>query len=79
MDWRDQVLLDKQTRRLIPPRHDGVIAFIVAAMFFAGLSSGIALTHKNAAEQVAQIASNNAVIALAIPDNSNLVVRHVPY
>jgi hypothetical protein len=75
MDWRDQVLLDKQTRRLIPPRHDGVIAFIVAAMFFAGLSSGIALTHKNAAEQVAQIASNNAVIALAIPDNSIPVVR----
>jgi hypothetical protein len=72
MNWRDQVLLDKQMRRLIPPRHDGVIALIVAGMFFAGLSSGIALAHKNAAEQ---IASNNAVIALANPDNAIPVIR----
>jgi len=76
MDWRDQVLLDKQTRRLIAPRHDGVIALVIAAMFFAGLSSGVALAHhKDAAEQAAQIASNNAVIALAIPDNATPIVR----
>ena len=75
MDRHDQALLDKQMGRLIPPRHDGVIALIVAAMFFAGLSSGIALAHKNAAEQIAQIASNNAVIALANPDNAIPVGR----
>jgi hypothetical protein len=75
MNWRDKVLLDKQTRRLIPPRHEGVIALIVAGMFFAGLSSGIALAHKNAAEQIAQMASNNAVITLANPDNAISIVR----
>jgi hypothetical protein len=72
MDWRDEVLLDKQMRRLIPPRHDGVIALVVAGMFIAGLSSGIALAHKTPIEQ---IASNNTVIALANADNAIPVIR----
>jgi hypothetical protein len=33
MDRRDQELLDKQMRRLTPPRNDGAIAVMVAAMF----------------------------------------------
>jgi hypothetical protein len=72
MDRRDEVLLDKQMRRLIPPRHDGVLALIVTGMFIAGLSSGIALARKTPVEQ---IASNNAVIALANADNAIPVVR----
>jgi hypothetical protein len=72
MDQRDQVLLDKQMRRLIPERHDGVIAMVVAAMFLAGLTSGIELAHKSAPEQ---IASNNAIMALANADNALTVVR----
>ena len=71
MDRRDQVLLDKQMRRLIPPRHDGVIAMVVAAMFLVGLTSGIELAHKSAPA----IASNDAVMALANADNALTVVR----
>jgi hypothetical protein len=58
--------------RLIPPRHDGVIAVIVAGMFLAGLTSGIELAHKSVPEQ---IASNAAVMALANADNALTVVR----
>jgi hypothetical protein len=72
MDRRDQALLDKQMGRLIPPRHDGVIAVVVAAMFLAGLTSGIELAHKSAP---GQIASNTAVMALANADNALTVVR----
>jgi hypothetical protein len=68
MDRHDQALLDKQMGRLIPPRHDGVIAVIVAGMFLAGLTSGIELTHKSAPEQ-------NAVMALANADSALTVVR----
>ena len=37
MDRRDQELLDKQMRRLTPPRHEGVIALMLAAMFLVGM------------------------------------------
>ncbi len=72
MNRRDEVLLDKQMRRLIPPRHDGVIAIVLAAMFLVGLTSGIELGRKSTPQQ---IASNDAVIALAIPDNAVSVDR----
>lgn len=72
MDQRDQVLLDKQMRRLIPERHDGVLAMVVAAMFLVGLTSGIELAHKSGSEQ---IASNNAVMALANADTALTVRR----
>jgi hypothetical protein len=72
MDTRDQVLLDKQMHRLIPERHDGVIATAIVAMFLVGLTSGIELAHKSPVEQ---IASNNTVMALANADNAPAVVR----
>ena len=40
MDRRDQELLDKQMRRLTPPRSDGVIAVLLAAMFLVGMTLG---------------------------------------
>ena len=40
MDRRDQELLDKQMQRLSPPRNDGVIAVLLAAMFLVGMTLG---------------------------------------
>ena len=40
MDRRDQELLDKQMRRLTPPRHEGAIAVMLAAMFLIGMTVG---------------------------------------
>jgi hypothetical protein len=40
MDRRDRELLDKQMRRLTPPRNDGVIAVMLAAMFLVGMTLG---------------------------------------
>ena len=40
MDRRDQELLDKQMRRLSPPRNDGVIAVLLAGMFLVGMTLG---------------------------------------
>jgi hypothetical protein len=40
MDRRDQELLDKQMRRLTPPRNDSVIAVLLAAMFLIGMTLG---------------------------------------
>jgi hypothetical protein len=44
MDRRDQELLDKQTRRLTPPRNDGLIAVLLAAMFLFGMTLGSVLS-----------------------------------
>jgi hypothetical protein len=56
MDRRDQELLDKQMRRLEPPRTDGVIAVMLAAMFLVGMTLGSVLsTHQS--EPPIQIAS----------------------
>jgi hypothetical protein len=40
MDRRDQELLDKQMRRLSPPRNDGVIAVMLAVTFLVGMALG---------------------------------------
>jgi hypothetical protein len=40
MDRRDRELLDKQMRRVTPPRNDGVIAVLLAAMFLVGMTLG---------------------------------------
>jgi hypothetical protein len=40
MDRHDQELLDKQMRRLSPPRNDGVIAVMLAVMFVVGMTLG---------------------------------------
>ena len=44
MDRRDQELLDKQMRRLTPPRDDGVIAMMLAAIFLVGMTLGSVLS-----------------------------------
>ncbi len=40
MDQHDRELLDKQMRRLSPPRNDGVIVVLLAAMFLIGMTVG---------------------------------------
>ena len=40
MNQYDHELLDKQMRRLTPPRNDGVIAVLLAAMFLIGMTLG---------------------------------------
>jgi hypothetical protein len=44
MDRRDQELLDKQMRSLTPPRNDGFIAVLLAAMFLVGMTLGSVLS-----------------------------------
>jgi hypothetical protein len=54
MNRYDQELLDKQTRKLSPPRNDGVIALMLAAMFLVGIAIGGVLSpHESAPTQIA--------------------------
>ena len=55
MDRRDQELLDKQMRGLSPPRNNGVIVVLLAAMFLVGVTLGSVLSEPKT-EQI-QIAS----------------------
>ena len=56
MDRRDQELLDKQMRRLTPPRKDGVIAVLLAAMFLVGMTlGGVLSAHQTEPIQIASI------------------------
>ena len=50
MNRRDQELLDKQMRRLTPPRNEGAIAVMLAAMFTVG---GLLSTHQSEPIQIA--------------------------
>jgi hypothetical protein len=56
MDRRDQELLDKQMRRLTPPRNDGVIVLMLATMFVVGMTLGSVLSaHQSEPIQIASI------------------------
>jgi hypothetical protein len=56
MDRRDQELLDKQMRRLTPPRNDGVIAVLLAAMLLVGMTLGSVLSaHQTEPIQIASM------------------------
>ena len=56
MNRRDEELLDKQMRRLTPPRHEGVIALMLAVMFLVGMTLGSVLSpHKSEPTQIASI------------------------
>jgi hypothetical protein len=56
MDRRDQELLDKQMRRLTPPRNDEVIVMMLAAMFLVGMALGGVLSpHESAPIQIASM------------------------
>ena len=56
MNQRDWELLDKQTRRLTLPRHEGVIAVMLATMFLVGIAIGSVLSpHHSEPTQIASI------------------------
>ena len=56
MDRRDRELLDKQMRRLTPPRNDGVIAVMLAAMFLVGMAlGGVLSAHQSEPIQIASM------------------------
>jgi len=56
MDRRDQELLDKQMRRLTPPRNDGAIAVMLATMFLVGIALGSVLSpYQSAPTQIASM------------------------
>ena len=57
MDRHDQELLDKQMRRLVPPRNDGAIAvMLAAAMFLVGMALGSVLSaHQSEPIQIASM------------------------
>ena len=49
MDRHDHELLAKQLRGVSPPRHDGIVALTVVAVFLVGIAFGATLTpSKNA-------------------------------
>jgi hypothetical protein len=75
MDRRDQKLLDKQLRRINPaPRNDGVIAFAVLAVFFAGMAfGGFMFAYKS---EPIQIASNDATPAAVLSSGALPATRH---
>jgi hypothetical protein len=56
MDRRDQELLDKQMRRLTPPRNDGVIAVLLVSMFLVGMAlGGVVSPHQSEPIQIASV------------------------
>jgi hypothetical protein len=56
MDRHDQELLDKQMRMLSPPRNDGVIAVMLAAMFLVGMTlGGVLSSHESEPTQIASM------------------------
>ncbi len=56
MDRRDQELLDKQIRTLSPPRNNGAIAVLLAAVFLIGMTLGSVLSEpKTEPIQIASI------------------------
>ena len=58
MNRHDQELLDKQMRRLTPPRNDGSIVVMVAAMFLIGMTVGSLLSvHQSEPIQIATMGS----------------------
>jgi hypothetical protein len=56
MNRRDRELLDKQMRSLSPPRNDGVIAVMLAAMFLVGIALGsVVFPHQSEPTQIASM------------------------
>jgi hypothetical protein len=63
MNRRDQELLDKQMRRLTPPRNEGAIAVMLAAMFLVGMAPGSVMSpHQSASTQIATMPTQIASI-----------------
>ena len=64
MDYRDQELLDRQLRKVTPPRHDGILALAIVAMFFAGMTLGGMLVAQE--DQPLRIAANDGAPIAAL-------------
>jgi hypothetical protein len=73
MDQRDQELLDKQLRRLNPPRSDGVMILAILAVFFAGMALGGFLFPYKSESML--IASNDATPGILHPNGAPLTTR----
>jgi hypothetical protein len=74
MGQRDQKLLDKQLRRLNPPRSDGVMILAILAVFFAGMAlGGFLFPYKS---EPMLIASNDATPAILLPNGAPPTTRH---
>ena len=74
MEQRDQELLDKQLRRLNPPRSDGVMILAILAVFFAGMAlGGFLFAYKS---EPMQIASTDATPAIPFPNGAPLTTLH---
>jgi hypothetical protein len=74
MDQRDQELLEKQLRRLNPPRSDGVMTLAILAVFFAGMAlGGFLFAYRS---EPMQIASNDATPAIPFPNGAPPTTRH---
>ena len=58
MNQRDHELLDKQMRRLSPPRNEGLIGVMLAVMFLVGMTLGSVMSaHESERIQPIQFAS----------------------
>jgi len=56
MNAHDSELLDKQMGRLTPPRNEGAIAVMLAAMFLVGMTLGSVLSaHESEPIQIASM------------------------
>jgi len=56
MNRHDQELLDKQMRRLSPPRNEGVVVVMLATMFLFGMALGSVMSpHKSEPVQIASM------------------------
>jgi hypothetical protein len=74
MDQRDQELLDKQLRRLNPPRSDGVMILAILTVSFAGMAlGGFLFPYKS---EPMLIASNDATPAILLPNGAPPTTRH---
>lgn len=74
MNKRDQELLDKQLRRIVPPaRRDGILILAVVVVFFGGLALGAILFPREI--NSAQIASNDASASVSFADDARPSTR----
>ncbi|MBV1699240.1 MAG: hypothetical protein KGK33_07285 [Hyphomicrobiales bacterium] len=68
MDRRDQELLNKQLRRIVPPpRNDGVLMLTVTAIFIAGVTLGSTLFANEGESPPQQTASIAATSHYPLP------------
>ncbi len=76
MDQRDQELLDKQLRLLVPsPPRSGLLMLAIVGVFLGGIAVG-GLIFANKTEPPVQTASNDGTAALSFFLNGTSGTRH---